>query len=230
MKPAGGFTLLELLTVIGIIALLAAILFPVFASSRERGRRAGCTTQMRQLGVALKLYLQDYDGAAPHFGNPKQLKSGYDPLAPYTKSNGLYQCPSSRYPQHASSYDYQVEKIGWQVPFLMKQGASDSAALMATLLPYNEHNVLLACEAHSSLGCLNELNFGCQEHEDGPLPFLRGDGSAGVTQLSTLRPYYACSGKWVQPKDFHYESCSGHQFGLINLFPSDEPPSGSGIP
>ena len=86
-----SFTLVELLSVIGIVALLAAILFPVFNAAREKGRRSTCTSQMRQISIALKLYQQDHDSQAPFFGNEIHLKAGYDPLGAYVKTNRLYQ-------------------------------------------------------------------------------------------------------------------------------------------
>src|SRR6266700_578208 len=57
-----GFTLIELLVVIAIIAILAAILFPVFAQAREKARQAACLTQSKQWGLAIDMYKQDYDG------------------------------------------------------------------------------------------------------------------------------------------------------------------------
>ena len=60
-----GFTLIELLVVIAIIAILAAILFPVFAQAREKARQSACLSNQKQIGVALSLYIQDYDEMTP---------------------------------------------------------------------------------------------------------------------------------------------------------------------
>ncbi|MEI6433019.1 MAG: prepilin-type N-terminal cleavage/methylation domain-containing protein, partial [bacterium] len=62
-RKRGAFTLIELLVVIAIIAILAAILFPVFAQARERARQASCLSNMRQLSLAFLMYAQDYDEA-----------------------------------------------------------------------------------------------------------------------------------------------------------------------
>src|SRR5438094_10561697 len=67
-RRCGAFTLIELLVVIAIIAILAAILFPVFAQAREKARTASCQSNLKQLGTAIMMYKQDYDEHFPFGG------------------------------------------------------------------------------------------------------------------------------------------------------------------
>ncbi len=102
MTPAHrrGFTLIELLVVIAIIAILAAILFPVFARAREQARKAACGSNCRQIGLALTMYAQDYDETLVmrYFGKDttgKRDLSWKDAMEPYLKSPDIYRCPSN---------------------------------------------------------------------------------------------------------------------------------------
>src|SRR5215212_2945094 len=70
LQPMAGFTLIELLVVIAIISLLAALLFPVFASARGKARETVCLSNMRQAGLAISMYAQDYDGLYPYAVDP----------------------------------------------------------------------------------------------------------------------------------------------------------------
>src|SRR5438309_153039 len=117
-SAATGFTLIELLVVIAIIAILAAILFPVFAQAREMARKASCQSNLKQLGTGMTMYVQDYDETYPAPGGPGAYGAGnfyvFPPTAntptpsptslrwqlwgqtlqPYIKNYGVFQCPS----------------------------------------------------------------------------------------------------------------------------------------
>src|SRR4051812_41024733 len=85
----GAFTLIELLVVISIIALLAAILFPVFGRTRENARRSGCLSNLKQIGLASMQYQQDYDERFPHDGDRT-----WGRIYGYVKSQAVFACPS----------------------------------------------------------------------------------------------------------------------------------------
>jgi len=107
-REAKGFTLIELLVVIAIIAILAAILFPVFARARENARRSSCQSNLKQWGLAFMQYNQDYDERMPLMGyedtpvphgpgGPNALpypSRWYNAIYAYTKSTGIQACPS----------------------------------------------------------------------------------------------------------------------------------------
>ena len=89
MKRRMGFTLIELLVVIAIIAILAAILFPVFAKAREKARQISCASNLKQIGVAVMQYTQDYDEKYPQ-AYANNGNEWYDMIQPYIKSGDLY--------------------------------------------------------------------------------------------------------------------------------------------
>src|SRR5439155_25134125 len=94
-RPA--FTLIELLVVIAIIAILAAILFPVFAMARERARMSACLSNMRQIGSGLMMYAQDWDETFPYtfFSDKEPIYVWKNAVRPYLKSIDVLMCPSN---------------------------------------------------------------------------------------------------------------------------------------
>lgn len=116
MKPvrsqSKAFTLIELLVVIAIIAILAAILFPVFARAREAARGASCVANLHQIGMAFQMYVQDYDESFPSIIKDPTQDGGCAPrlgwlnanggwavlVYPYIKNGGIFHCPSAETP------------------------------------------------------------------------------------------------------------------------------------
>jgi prepilin-type N-terminal cleavage/methylation domain-containing protein/prepilin-type processing-associated H-X9-DG protein len=95
-----GFTLIELLVVIAIIAILAAILFPVFAKAREKARQTSCLSNVKQLVLGALQYVQDYDEMIPGYWDNSYLWT--EKIMPYVKNQQVFSCPSN--------------KPGWQCP------------------------------------------------------------------------------------------------------------------
>jgi prepilin-type N-terminal cleavage/methylation domain-containing protein/prepilin-type processing-associated H-X9-DG protein len=137
-----GFTLIELLVVIAIIAILAAILFPVFAQARAKARGAACLSNVKQLGLSYAMYVQDYDEVSPNGRG-----GGWEwwtELQPYMKSIDLLYCPDrvdgGAYTQgggpkssgpfqlrHYVGYGYNWGPIGWRGGGLLERQQPDPA-------------------------------------------------------------------------------------------------------
>ena len=104
LRTRHAFTLIELLVVIAIIAILAAILFPVFAQARDKARQTSCLSNIKQIGLGLMMYVQDSDETYPGALQPSPTINGGSTsdqrmpldmqILPYTKNDQIWKCPS----------------------------------------------------------------------------------------------------------------------------------------
>jgi len=115
-----GFTLIELLVVIAIIAILAAILFPVFARAREKARQSSCLSNVKQLTLGFMMYAQDYDEwiRSPYLPNPVHHTywTWYFGVRPYVMNNQIYRCPNesfdmTTYGTYFPGLNYPTERL-----------------------------------------------------------------------------------------------------------------------
>lgn len=141
-KAHKGFTLIELLVVIAIIAILAAILFPVFQKVRENARRTTCASNQKQIGLGTMQYTQDYDesivpGALQVPGLVDWQGDGADVnwralIYPYTKSAGIYRCPSN---PKANPKAYHINHMAVGLPGIPDDILTISYAVNTRLMP-----------------------------------------------------------------------------------------------
>jgi len=146
IRKQTGFTLIELLVVIAIIAILAAILFPVFAQAREKARQASCLSNEKQIGLAMMGYVQDYDETFPYcyFGYSDAKGNTIEwttVIGPYVKAGlsgngnggvtgGIYKCPSFPDPEQGEQYHVREDIFpgSWEAPPVTTTGEAGTLA------------------------------------------------------------------------------------------------------
>lgn len=142
-SPRTGFTLIEMLVVIAIIALVAALLFPVFAQARGKTRQTTCVSNMRQLGTAIALYTSDYDEQFPvtlpaNVGNvifPPANVQWAAQVYGYTKNTGIFHCNTD--PTVNTRFAVTGNPTLYAVSYALNSNLSGSASLAALAAPAN---------------------------------------------------------------------------------------------
>lgn len=146
-----AFTLIELLVVVAIIGILASILFPVFARARENARRASCMSNMKQIGLAVIQYTQDYDEKYPvastnviyNFATTTTDSSPFQELYPYMKSWQILNCPSaspgtSSLPYGNNSTNYLLNGVIFRINTSLSMSAISQPSGRILLSEYSQ--------------------------------------------------------------------------------------------
>jgi prepilin-type processing-associated H-X9-DG protein/prepilin-type N-terminal cleavage/methylation domain-containing protein len=150
MKRSSGFTLIELLGGVAIMGVLAALLFPAFARARSQARRASCQSNLKQIGVAHRLYLDDWDGQLPtvekEVGSTRSTRRSWARLImPYLKTEKVFVCPANVDGVFSYGYNYFLVQYAWAPD--APQGKLPATAHPVEKVETQPDSVLLAFDA-----------------------------------------------------------------------------------
>jgi len=194
-----GFTLIELLVVIAIIAILAAILFPVFARAREKARQTSCLSNLKQIALSVQMYADDYSESLPYYQRPFGW-AWYDDLAPYMKNRSITVCPSK--PEW--NEDHATHKVGYGLnhdifPAGPSAGSSYPAPTHLAMIDYPSETIGGADKNQGNVRCIGSsfsgstawpYNVGTRHNEGANFFFLDGHAK-----------WMGASAEWSQSND-----------------------------
>jgi prepilin-type N-terminal cleavage/methylation domain-containing protein/prepilin-type processing-associated H-X9-DG protein len=183
-NQASGFTLIELLVVIAIIAILAAILFPVFAKAREKARQITCASNEKQLGIGILQYVQDYDERFSPGVSWQYYTGGWAiPIYTYVKSVGVYSCPDD--PEEYNNWN--VVSYAMNDTLLGDGNPGDAPTTLAQLNA--PASTVMLCEVSGST--IQSISGGSQDYSTGATmdtKFWGGSCSDNNARYSTGEP------------------------------------------
>ena len=217
-----AFTLIELLVVIAIIAILAAILFPVFARARENARRSSCLSNMKQIGLGVIQYTQDYDEKYP-IGRDLGGIGWAGQTLPYIKSSQIFVCPSDTKPNSANpqiSYAYNsaiVYPIGsWKGPSIAAFNASSLTVLAFEVTNSTWDPNTDTVNPYSPAG--NGYN-GVNNIRESTVRYATGIMSSSGSTPASLQSYDAVTGRHLDTSNFlfvdgHVKSLRGERISV----------------
>jgi prepilin-type N-terminal cleavage/methylation domain-containing protein len=166
-----GFTLIELLVVIAIIAILAAILFPVFANAREKARQTSCMSNMKQLGLGFSMYLDQWDSTYPtsacesvphgwvYTAGSYKIDVSKGALYSFVKTPNVYVCPSD--PHDGQTNAKSPTYLSYSVNQQFMIGGNTGYPASEGDVPFPTETILLLEESAKSSGAKQGLNDGC---------------------------------------------------------------------
>ena len=208
-----AFTLIELLVALAVIAVIAAILFPVFATVRKRARMTACASNLHQISLALHQYAADNDGNyAPDdpllAHNPHLV---WSLLTPYTRTSGVFHCPDAVGPiEKSRGYEY-VDRV----PPSIAMGNSVFKAPRP-----GSGTVVAYCDVHTKRLGPDGYELDAQGHLIGPLIVVREDGSTSQIQADRTEFWICRNGRWMPRQDIKAQT---GDWGAVR-FPGEEWP------
>jgi prepilin-type N-terminal cleavage/methylation domain-containing protein/prepilin-type processing-associated H-X9-DG protein len=210
-RKGRGFTLIELLVVIAIIAILAAILFPVFARARENARRASCQSNLKQLALGLMQYTQDYDEKyPPMFSGTSGNWLWGQVTMPYLKSTQIFECPSftNTYAGNKSSYFVSdnpdpSQLQGYNVAYGMNMGMYGSGGRIPLSIAAINNPAELCMLADTSRLYVPGQSKGYQALNDGTASSSTGEA---LVYYNSAPPQGSGVGNWAGPDCRHLDT------------------------